>query len=81
MDVLVGGVLWSFSTTGIRPKSDISPLSAAFVFALGAAFATLALAPLLGPLPSLAAGDTAKAVGLVLATGGQWWGDSMAGLM
>lgn len=78
---LAGGVLWSFSTTGIRAKPDLSPVPAAFVFALGAAFATLALAPLLGPLPTLAAGDTPKAVGLALATGGLWWGASMAGLM
>ena len=35
--------------------------------------------PCSGPCRALAAGDTAKAVGLVLATGGQW--DSMAGLM
>jgi drug/metabolite transporter (DMT)-like permease len=78
---LVGGVLWSFSTTGIRTKSEIDPLLAAFVFAVGAALAALILAPFLGPLPRLPAYDTAKAIGLALATGGLWWGASMAGLM
>ena len=78
---LVGGILWSFSTTGIRTKSDIGPLPAAFVFAVGATLATLILAPCLGPLPRLAAHDIARAIGLALATGGLWWGASMAGLM
>ena len=78
---LVGGVLWSFSTTGIRTKSDVDPASAAFVFALGAAFATLVLAPLLGPLPRLVTHDAADAIGLALVTGALWWGASIAGLM
>ena len=78
---LAGGILWSFSTTGIRAKPDLSPVSAAFVFAAGATLATLALAPLLGPWPQLAAGDAAKAAGLALATGALWWGASIAGLM
>jgi len=78
---LAGGVIWSVSTTGIRAKSNISPIPAALVFAGGAALAALMLAPLLGPLPRLAADDIAKAVGLALATGGLWWGASVAGLM
>jgi drug/metabolite transporter (DMT)-like permease len=78
---LVGGVIWSFSTTGIRAKSDVNPASAAFVFAVGATLATLALAPLLGPWPYLAARHAANLIGLVLATGGLWWGASIAGLM
>ena len=78
---LIGGVLWSFSTTGIRVKSDIGPLSAAFVFAVGATVATLMLAPLLAPLPRFAIADAAKVIGLALATGCLWWGASMAGLM
>jgi drug/metabolite transporter (DMT)-like permease len=78
---LVGGVLWSFSTTGIRTKSDIAPLPAAFIFAVGATLATLVLAPMLRPLPTLAARDMAKAIGLAFATGGLWWGVSIAGLM
>ena len=78
---LVGGVLWSFSTTGIRTKSELDPLPAAFVFAIGATLATLILAPLLAPLPQLAANDMAKVAGLAVATGGLWWGASTAGLM
>ena len=78
---LVGGVLWSISTTGIRTKSDIDPLPAAFVFAIGATVAALALAPMLAPSPSLDAHDAARMIGLGLATGGLWWGASIAGLM
>ena len=78
---LAGGVLWSFSTTGIRAKSDVGPFSAAFIFAVGAASATLALAPLLGPWPKIAAHDAAKLIGLALATGGMWWVASIASLM
>ena len=78
---LAGGLLWSVSTTGIRTKSDVGPLPAAFVFALGAIAATLALAPLLAPWPALAAADAAKAAGVALAAGALWWGLSMAALM
>lgn len=78
---LIGGVLWSFSTTGIRTKSNIGAVPAAFVFAVGAAFTALLLAPLLGALPSLNAHDAAKMIGFALATGGMWWGASTVGLM
>lgn len=78
---LAGGMLWSVSTTGIRAKSDIGPVSAAFVFAAGAAVATLALAPLLAPAPTLTVGYAASAAALALATGCLWWGASTAGLM
>ena len=78
---LAGGVLWSFSTTGIRAKSDLRPSAAAFIFAAGAAVTMLALAPPLGPWPKLAAGDAAKLAGLALATGAIWWGVSIVGLM
>jgi len=71
---LFGGVIWSFSTTGIRAKSNVNPVSAAFVFAVGATLATLALAPWLGPWPHLTARHAAKLIGLALATGGLWWG-------
>jgi drug/metabolite transporter (DMT)-like permease len=78
---LVGGVLWSFSTTGIRAKSNIGPVLAAFLFAAGAAVVALALAPLLGPWPKLASRDAATLLGLTLATGVLWWVASVAGLM
>jgi drug/metabolite transporter (DMT)-like permease len=78
---LAGGVLWSFSTTGIRARSDISPSSAAFVFAVGAIVVTLGLAPLLAPWPTLVGRDATKMIGLVLAAGVMWWGVSVAALM
>ena len=78
---LIGGVLWSFSTTGIRVKSDSDPLSAAFVFACGAAGAALLLAPMLEPVPTFPSGQIGKAILLALGTVGLWWGLSLAGLM
>ncbi len=78
---LAGGVLWSFSTTGIRAKADLGPIAAAFVFAAGATVATLVLAPLLAPLPAVALANAARAFGIAFATGGLWWGASIAGLM
>jgi drug/metabolite transporter (DMT)-like permease len=78
---LTGGVLWSFSTTGIRAKSDIDPVSAAFVFACGAAGAAILLAPMLEPLPAPPAAGPGGVVGVSLLAGGFWWGLSLASLM
>ncbi|MCB6177710.1 DMT family transporter [Rhodobacter sp. Har01] len=77
----LGGVLWAFSTVGIRARSDIGPASAAFVFALGAAATSLLLAPLLTPLSAPSPGALIPAIALALLAGGLWWGVSMAGLM
>lgn len=79
---LLSGMLWSAATTGIRTKSELRPIDAAFVFALGACAATLLLAPWLEPWPvAVAARRLGPAVGWAVATGGLWWGLSMAGLM
>lgn len=78
---LVGGVLWAVSTTGIRVRPALGPGAAALVFAAGAALATLALAPLLAPLPRPAAPDLPTLALLALGTGGLWWGASMAALL
>ena len=77
---LVAGILWSIGTTGMRTKSDLTPGPSAFIFAIGAATTALILAPIFGPLPS-GIGDIAKTLGWALATGGLWWGISIASLM
>ncbi|SEO03237.1 EamA domain-containing membrane protein RarD [Pseudorhodobacter antarcticus] len=77
----VGGLVWAAATAGIRLKSRVPPLPAAFIFASGATLTSLAFAPFLEPLPTIA-GEDAVWVGItVLATGGLWWGLSIAGLM
>ncbi|MDR5900452.1 DMT family transporter [Halomonas vilamensis] len=78
---LIGGILWSFSTTGIRARSTITALPAAFIFALGAAVTALVLAPSLEPLPSLVPSQALTITGLALLTGGLWWGLSLVALM
>ncbi len=79
---LIAGVLWAISTTGIRAKSDLDPLSASFVFTLGASAAALAMALVLAPMPVLAQIEQPFAMtGLALFTGAVWWGASLAGLM
>lgn len=79
---LIAGVLWSVATTGMRAKSDLEPVAAAFVFALGATVTALVLAPLLEPWPDDFHGaGLAGPLGLAFATGGIWWGMSIAGLM
>ncbi|QSP95177.1 DMT family transporter [Marinobacter salinisoli] len=78
---LAAGILWAFSTTGIRVKSNIEAMPSTFIFAVGAAVTALILAPLLEPLPSLALAETPPVVGLALLTGGLWWGLNLVGLM
>lgn len=79
---LLAGILWSVATTGMRVKSDLEPVAAAFVFAFGAAVSALLLAPLLEPWPGSFPGEgLAALLGLALVTGGVWWGLSIASLM
>jgi drug/metabolite transporter (DMT)-like permease len=79
---LIAGVLWSVATTGIRAKSSLEPVAAAFVFAVGALVAAAVLAPFLEPLP---AGGTIAGSGMAaavaLGTGGLWWGLSVIALL
>jgi drug/metabolite transporter (DMT)-like permease len=77
----IGGLIWAVATAGMRLKSDVPPLPAAFMFALGATLTSFAFAPFLGPLPTIAAADAARIGITVLVTGGVWWGLSIAGLM
>ncbi len=77
----VGGLVWAGATAGMRLQSRVPPLPAAFLFALGATLSSFAFAPFLEPLPSIAAADVARIGLTVLATGGLWWGLSIAALM
>jgi drug/metabolite transporter (DMT)-like permease len=79
---LLGGFLWSISTTGMRAKSTLQPGPAAFVFALGAVLACAVLAPILQPIPSTFEPRALLApLALALFTGALWWGLSLAALM
>ena len=77
----VGGLIWAGATAGMRLKSRVPPLPAAFMFALGAALTSLAFAPFLAPLPAIAPADVARIGITVVVTGGLWWGLSIAALM
>jgi drug/metabolite transporter (DMT)-like permease len=77
----LGGLIWAFATAGMRLRSNVPPATAAFVFALGAAAISLALAPFLEPFPTLAAANLAEILVTVVLTGGLWWGVSIAALM
>jgi drug/metabolite transporter (DMT)-like permease len=76
---LISGILWSVSTTGIKAKSDLQPIPAAFIFACGATLISIILAPMLEPWPGLP--DLSDTALLSFGTGGLWWGLSMVGLM
>ena len=77
----LGGILWAFATAGMRLRSQVAPLPAAFLFALGATLTSFACAPFLEPLPRPDSGDLAMIAGQVLVTGALWWVLSIAGLM
>lgn len=78
---LIAGILWSFSTTGMRTRSNIAALPSAFVFAAGAAITALALAPFLEPAPTFPTHHAMSIAGLAFLTGGLWWGLTLVGLM
>lgn len=77
----IGGLIWALATAGMRLKSDVPPLPAAFLFALGATVTSIAFAPFLEPLPIIALSDLPLLTAQVLLTGGLWWGASIAALM
>lgn len=77
----IGGLIWAFATAGMRVKSNVAPLPSAFLFAVGAALTSLALAPLLEPLPKIDPHNLSTVVVQVLLTGGLWWVLSIAALM
>ena len=77
----VGGLVWAWATAGLRLKSEVPPGPAAFLFAFGATVTALGFAPVLEPLPRIARDDLVAVAGLVLVTGGIWWGLSIAALM
>jgi drug/metabolite transporter (DMT)-like permease len=77
----IGGFIWALATAGMRLKSDVPPLPAAFLFALGATITSFLFAPFLEPLPVIALSDLPLLLAQVLLTGGLWWGASIAALM
>ena len=77
----IGGLIWAFATAGMRLRSDVTPMPSAFLFALGAAVTSFALAPVLEPVPAIAQGDLPVIAVQVLLTGGFWWVLSIAALM
>ena len=77
----IGGFIWALATAGMRLKSDVPPLPAAFLFALGATITSFLFAPFLEPLPVIALSDLPLLSAQVLLTGGLWWGASIAALM
>lgn len=78
---LIGGLIWAGATAGMRLKSRVPSLPAAFMFALGATMTSFAFAPFLEPLPIIAATDAVRIGFTVLVTGGMWWGLSIAALI
>lgn len=79
---LLAGMLWAVTTTGIRLRPEVAPLTAGFVFTLSAALTSLALAPILVPWPDIRALENPIALALVaIGTGALWWGTAMAALM
>ena len=77
----IGGLIWAFSTAGMRLKSDVAPLPSAFLFALGATVISLAMAPSLEPFPTIEPANLTTLALQVLFTGGLWWVLSIAALM
>lgn len=77
----IGGIIWAFATAGMRLRSKVEPLPAAFLFALGATATSLVAAPLLEPVPAIATIDLSAVATYVLLTGGLWWVISIAALM
>jgi drug/metabolite transporter (DMT)-like permease len=77
----IGGLIWAFANAGMRLRSDVTPIPSAFLFALGAAVTSFALAPVLEPVPAIAQGDLPVIAVQVLLTGGFWWVLSIAALM
>ncbi|WP_339985124.1 DMT family transporter [Gymnodinialimonas ulvae] len=79
---LLAGMIWAVSTTGVRLRPEVEPITAGFIFTLGAALTSLALAPLLAPWPDLGAiANPAALIPVAIGTGALWWGTAMAALM
>lgn len=77
---LASGLLWALSSTGIRVKPEIPPISAAFVFATGGCIASLfciAILPETAPFTDL----KPQTILIALLTGGFWWALSIPLLM
>lgn len=79
---LASGFLWAVASIGIKVKATAGPAESAFLFAVGALLGGLILAPLMAPLPDLAALPAPGAVVVwVVFTGALWWALSIVGLL
>jgi len=76
---LAAGILWATGTNGMKVKSNMAPIEAAFIFAIGAFASAAIAAAVLEPLPSLAASAGAAVMSII--AGLVWWVLSIAGLM
>lgn len=79
---LTSGFLWALATVGIKVKATAGPGESAFLFAAGASFGGLLLAPFLEPFPDIQSLANPLTVAIwVFVTGGIWWAVLMGGLM
>jgi len=76
---LISGILWSISSTTMRTRSTLNPGSAAFVFACGAAIASLAIALVMAAPPQIE--NVTRIAAIALGTGGLWWGLTIVALI
>lgn len=77
---LAAGMLWSVATTGMAVRPPMAPVSAAFVFALGACAAAGAIAAVLPGAP-VALSEPGRAALVAVLTGALWWAASIAALL
>ena len=79
---LASGFCWAVASTGLRIRPPVPPVSGAFVFVSGSFIGGLVLAPLLAPMPDVAAIEALGKLALwVLLTGALWWAAMLIGLM
>ncbi|MDX8350825.1 DMT family transporter [Cognatiyoonia sp. IB215182] len=76
---LTSGILWSISSTAMRARASLKPGAAAFVFACGAAFASLVIAVAMATPPAFA--DAGRIAVIAFGTGTLWWGLTIIALI
>ncbi len=79
---LTSGFLWAVASIGIKVKATAGPAESTFLFAVGALGGGLILAPLVAPLPDIAALPQPGAVAFwVVFSATLWWALSIVGLL